>query len=163
MCYGGRCIIRSNLGCYMKSGGSLDHQQELPICPLNPSCVGGDHYLCAGNTFYIIRGDSFICVTDLTQPGSQIIMKQLAHICKNGHHYLSVRGKFCVIFTERKEYLIVSNLNTGADARHGTIVKENLYYYGFPKVKPPITIVHHYNGLKRSARQLDTKSHIFNQ
>ena len=142
------CIIRSDLGCYMKSGGSLDHQQELKINPLNPSCAGGDHYLCDGSTFYIIRGDSFVCVTDLTQPIDQIIVKQLADNCKNGDHYLSFYGKFCVVFTERKEYLTVSNLNTGADVQHATIDKENqdgLYYYGSPKINPPITIVHQVN------------------
>ena len=146
------CIIRSDLGCYMKSevkhGGSLDHQQKLQICPLNPSCAGGDHYLCEGSTFYIIRGDSFVSVTHLTQPIDQIIVKQLADICKSGDHYLSFGGKFCVVFTERKEYLIVSSLNTGADAQHGTIDKENLdglYYYGSPKNYPPITIVHQVN------------------
>ena len=142
------CIIRSDLGCYMKSTGSLDHQQELQIYPLNPSCAGGDHYLCVDSTFYIIRGDSFVTVTDLTQPIDQIIVKQLAGNCKNGDHYLSFYGKFCVVFTERKEYLTVSNLNTGADAQHGTIDKENqdgLYYYGSPKVNPPITIVHQVN------------------
>ena len=147
------CIIRSDLGCYMKSeakhGGSLDRKQELHISPLNPSCAGGDHYLCADSTFYIIRGDSFVCVTDLTQPiDQQIIVKQLADICQNGNHYLSFRGKFCVVFTEEKKYLTVSNLNTGADAQYGTIDKENqdgLYYYGSPKSNPPITIVHQVN------------------
>ena len=147
------CIIRSDLGCYMNSeakhGGSLDHKQELQISPLNPSCAGGDHYLCADSTFYIIRGDSFVCVTDLTQPiDQQIIVKQLADICQNGNHYLSFRGKFCVVFTEEKKYLTVSNLNTGADAQYGTIDKENqdgLYYYGSPKSNPPITIVHQVN------------------
>ena len=120
------CIIRSDLGCYMKCSGGLDHQQELPICPLNPSCAGGDHYLCAGSTFYIIRGDSFVCVTDLTQPvRTQIIVKQLAEICKNEDHYLSFGGKFCVVFTERKEYLTVTNLNTGAEPESFKIAEEN--------------------------------------
>ena len=143
------CIIRSDLGCYMKSGGKLDHKQELEISPLNPSCADGDHYLCVGNTFYIIRGDSFVCVTDLTQPvGSQIIVKQLADKCRNGDHYLSVRGKFCVVFTEQNEYRTVSDLNTGAELKSDTIAEENrdgLYYYGSPKVNPPITIVHQVN------------------
>ena len=138
------CIIRSDLGCYMKCGGKLDSNQQLPIHPLSPSCADGDHYLCKDSTFYIIRGNSFICVNDLTEPtGLDITVKPLAENCENGDHYLSFGGNFCIIFTQKNEYLIVSDLTTGKVIESATIIKANqngLYYYGSPS-KGKITIV----------------------
>ena len=49
-------------------------------------------------------------------------------------------GKFCIVFNDRKEYRTVSDLNTGAEEN-----RDGLYYYGSPKVNPPITIVHQVN------------------
>lgn len=129
-------IIRSDLGCYMKIDGYLDQPQKLNICPINPFCAGGDHYVNDGKMFYIIRGNSFISVSDLSYPtGHPVIVKSLHQSCSNGDHYLFANGSYFVIYEKSNTYIAVSDLSTGEAAKPtGEIQDGNrgIYYFGTP-------------------------------
>ena len=139
-------IIRSDLGCYMRCiNGHLDWEpdasskesQQLNIYSLNPACSGYDHYLHNGETFFLIKGERFIRVSDLTAPGGIPIKEQLmSKRCQNGDHYLSVAGTFIIIFNKTQTYLVVSDLATGDVIKSGMLIlsayKNGLYYYGAP-------------------------------
>ena len=134
-------IIRSDLGCYMEVDGHLDEQQKLKIFPLHPSCTGGDHYLNNGELFYIIRGNSFISVNDLSFPtGNSVKVKSLHQNCRNGDHYLYSHGSFIIIYEKSNTYVAVSDLSTGKMKEpSGKIYEGNrgIYYFGTPiKIHP---------------------------
>ena len=129
----------------MRSNGHLDHEQELQLFPLNPSCSGGDHYLNTGKFFYIIRGNEYIFVNDLSEPigedGSATMkgvnsIRTINSVCQNGDHYLYAGGNFVVIFKASNEYLVVSDLNTGNVVQPLTKMSSftsGVYFFGPPK------------------------------
>ena len=94
-------IIRSDLGCYMKVDNYYDSQQKLTVFPLNPYCANGDHYANDGKMFYIIQGDTFISVSDLSFPTDNSISVQTLHeSCRNGEHFMFAYDCFYVIFSD---------------------------------------------------------------
>ncbi|KAL1252286.1 hypothetical protein QQF64_020082 [Cirrhinus molitorella] len=59
-------IIRSDLGCYMKTG-DLNEGSDISICRLHPACQNGDHYIAdSKGYFHIIKGNSCRKVRDLS-------------------------------------------------------------------------------------------------
>ena len=71
-------IIRSDLGCYMKSP-DFQKGEDLDVHRLHPSCKGGDHYLADDkNRFYIIRGNIYCRVNDLsTGSNAELFIKKI--------------------------------------------------------------------------------------
>ena len=119
----------------MKIDSYLDASQKLTIFPLNPSCAGGDHYMNDGNMFYIIRGNSFISVNDLSFPTVNPVNVQSLHKnCSNADHYLN-NGSFIAIYEKSNTYVAVSDLSTGEITEpSGEIYYGNrgIYYFGTP-------------------------------
>lgn len=145
-------IIRSDLGCYMKCDSihldyppsdtttSTDKQksdmtgepQKYEIHPLHPSCTGGDHYMIGpDDNFYIIKGDHFICVSDLSLPMKiPIKVQSLSEHCRDGDNYLYYDGHFYII--KKDEYTLVSDL-TGEKEEVGKILdnyQDGAYFFG---------------------------------
>ncbi|XP_060722942.1 uncharacterized protein LOC132843544 isoform X2 [Tachysurus vachellii] len=125
-------IVRSDLGCYMYSTNF--HQGcDLTIYSLHPSCQGGDHYLAFDNsTFYIIKGNTCRCVSDMTNDYEAIVF-DLHPNCQGGDNYLSAYGNFYIIFKSRGVYRKTTNMNTDSNAVDYQLhpnCKEGLYYWG---------------------------------
>ena len=104
-------------------------------CPINPFCAGGDHYMNDGERFYIIQGNSFISVNNLSFPsGKPTKAKSMHQNCSNGDHYLCADGLFFVIYEKSNTYKAVSDLYTGEISESGKIYEGNcgIYYFGMP-------------------------------
>ncbi|XP_048373848.1 uncharacterized protein LOC125445061 [Sphaerodactylus townsendi] len=125
-------IVRSDLRCYMRAtnfnGGS-----QLELFQLHNSCQGGDHYLAHQNGyFYIIKGDNFRRVSDMTND-SEATVFSLHPDCRGGDHYLSSHGNFYIIFQDKGFYRSVAHLDTAEDLTDYTFhpeCKNGLYYWG---------------------------------
>jgi len=135
-------IIRSDLGCYMKCDSiHLDYapsdttnKQKYEIHPLHPSCAGGDHYVIGPKDhFYIIKGDHFIRVSDLSCPlNIPIEIQSLSKHCRNGANYLYYNEHFYIIKKGTGEYTRVSDL-TGEEQEVGKILddyRDGAYFFG---------------------------------
>lgn len=125
-------IIRSDLGCYMFST-NFHQGSDLTVYSLHPSCQGGDHYLAYDdNTFYIIKGNTYRRVSDLSRDFNSVVYN-LHRNCQGGDHYLSAYGNFYVIFKSRGVYRRTSNMNKDSDAVEYELhpnCKNGLYYWG---------------------------------
>ncbi|XP_026106561.1 uncharacterized protein LOC113078465 [Carassius auratus] len=103
-------IIRSDLGCYMQSS-NFNKGLDITIFGLHPACQNGDHYLGHNKGyFYIIKGNSYRRVTDLSTDSGAVVYS-LHPNCQGGDHYLSAFGKFYIIFQEKGTYRRTTNMN----------------------------------------------------
>ncbi|XP_048048329.1 uncharacterized protein LOC125269465 [Megalobrama amblycephala] len=130
-------IIRSDLGCYMKTS-DLNNGSDISIFSLHPACQNGDHYIgdWAGY-FYIIKGNNYRRVKNLTTD-SDAEVHSLHPNCQGGDHYLSANvqffplGKFYIIFQEKGTYRATTNMNTDSDAEEHNLhpdCRNGLYYW----------------------------------
>ncbi|XP_066487359.1 uncharacterized protein [Tiliqua scincoides] len=125
-------IVRSDLGCYMRST-NFNRGYDLEVFSLHNSCRGGAHYLAhQDDLFYIIKGDHYRRVSNMNQDWDAAVYT-LHPNCRGGDHYLSAFGKFYIIFQGRGIYRRVKDLNTDEDAVEYTLhpnYKDGLYYWG---------------------------------
>ncbi|XP_072518490.1 uncharacterized protein [Salminus brasiliensis] len=124
-------IIRSDLGCYMY-GRNLHQGLDLTVYSLHPSCQGGDHYLASYDRFYIIKGNSYRCVSDMTKDLESAVY-DLHPNCRGGDHYLSAHGLFYIVFQSRGVFRQTCNLTTDHDGRLYDLhpnCRDGLYYWG---------------------------------
>ncbi|XP_067299096.1 uncharacterized protein [Pseudorasbora parva] len=138
-------IIRSDLGCYMKTR-DLNKGSDISIFSLHPACRNGDHYLGGGpDNFFIIKGDSYRSVTDLTTD-SEAEVKSLHPNCRGGDHYFATGsmgsyGCIYIIFREKGTYRMTEDLHRDAEGAEYPMGSEymlhpncsnGLYYWGTP-------------------------------
>uniref|UniRef100_A0A8C2F3K4 Uncharacterized protein n=1 Tax=Cyprinus carpio TaxID=7962 RepID=A0A8C2F3K4_CYPCA len=127
-------IIRSDLGCYMQSS-NFNKGLDITIFSLHPACQNGDHYLGhQDGYFYIIKGDSYRMVTDLSTDSGAVVYS-LHPNCQGGDHYLSALGNFYIIFQGKGTYRKTTNLNQDTDAVEYDLqpnCRDGLYYWGLP-------------------------------
>ncbi|KAK9970038.1 hypothetical protein ABG768_028177 [Culter alburnus] len=127
-------IIRSDLGCYMQSS-NFNQGLDISIFSLHPSCQNGDHYLGhEDGYFYIIKGNSYRRVTDLTTD-SDAVVYSLHPNCQGGDHYLSAFGNFYIIFRGKGTYRRTTNMNQDSYAVEYSLhpnCRIGLYYWGLP-------------------------------
>ncbi|XP_077170231.1 uncharacterized protein LOC143825797 [Paroedura picta] len=125
-------IVRSDLGCYMRSTNFNDGN-DLEVFSLHNSCRGGDHYLAhEDDLFYIIKGDNYRRVSNMNKDDDAIVYS-LHPNCKGGDHYLSAFNHFYIIFQDRGVYRKVKNMNTDEDAVEYSLhpdCQNGLYYWG---------------------------------
>lgn len=125
-------IIRSDLGCYMQSS-NLNKGSDLTFFSLHPSCQNGDHYLADWyDNFYIIKGNSFRKVKDLSTDSDAVVLS-LDDSCRGGDYYFSANGLFYIIFQEKGTFHQTSNLNKDTDGEEKTLRfnwYNGLYYWG---------------------------------
>ncbi|KAG1949934.1 hypothetical protein F2P79_011620 [Pimephales promelas] len=129
---GFNCIIRSDLGCYMKIG-ELNKNSDISIHSLHPACKNGDHYLSANNgPLYIIKGKSVRSVNDLTTDSDAKVFT-LHPNCQGGDHYFFMYYEFIIIFKEKGTYRKTSDLNTDSYPEEFKLhpdCSNGLYYWG---------------------------------
>lgn len=127
-------IIRSDLGCYMQSS-NFNKGLDITIFGLHPACQNGDHYLGHNEGyFYIIKGNSYRRVTDLSTDSGAVVYS-LHPNCQGGDHYLSAFGKFYIIFQEKGTYRRTTNMNHDWEAVEYSLhpnCRDGLYYWGLP-------------------------------
>ena len=118
-------IVRSDLRCYMRSPTKDFHEgRDNTIRPLHPSCSEGDHYMAylykpatfsregGMQLFFVIKGDKFRRVTDLTAD-TNAVTGTLHEKCQKGDFYLAAPGgTFIIIFAKAWKYTVVSDLKT---------------------------------------------------
>ncbi|ROJ18937.1 hypothetical protein DPX16_0295 [Anabarilius grahami] len=124
-------IIRSDLGCYMRTN-NLKEGSNISIHSLHPSCQNGDHYLGSGDWFYIIKGNSYRRVTDLTKDSGAEVYS-LHPNCQGGDHYFSAYGYFHIIFHGKGTFRSVTDMNTDSGAEEYNLhpnCRNGLYYWG---------------------------------
>ncbi|CAJ0935048.1 unnamed protein product [Ranitomeya imitator] len=125
-------IVRSDLGCYMRST-SFHRGEGIEVFSLHPSCRGGDHYLAfTDDQFYIIKGDQYRHVSNLTT-GADAIIYPLHPYCRGGDHYLSSFDYFYIIYQDRGVYRKTSNLCDDAEGIEYPMhpnCSDGLYYFG---------------------------------
>ncbi|XP_027010820.2 uncharacterized protein LOC113647978 [Tachysurus fulvidraco] len=125
-------IVRSDLGGYMYST-NFHQGSNLTIYSLHPSCQGGDHYLAYDNsTFYIIKGNTCRCVSDMTNDYEAKVF-DLHPNCQGGDNYLSAYGYFYIVFKSRGVYHKTADMNTDSNAIEYPLhpnCKDGLYYWG---------------------------------
>ena len=124
-------IIRSDIGLYLESSNSGIEGEERR---LHPDCSGGDHYLsywhspfCGADYpyFFIIFGDRFRRVKNLSTAEDLTGYMELHEECRGGDHYLgtctfhlcSVSPSFIIIFAKEGFYRVVSDLETAANCK----------------------------------------------
>ncbi|XP_060111517.1 uncharacterized protein LOC132583843 isoform X2 [Heteronotia binoei] len=126
-------IVRSDLGCYMRAN-NFNHGYDLEVFSLHTSCWGGDHYLAyEDGSFYIIKGNKYRCVSNMTTDNNAVVVYSLHPSCQGGDHYFSAFGHFYIIFQGRGVYHRVTNLNTDNNAVEYTLhpdCQNGLYYWG---------------------------------
>lgn len=125
-------IVRSDLGCYMRST-NFNEGKDLEVFSLHNSCRGGDHYLAHDDDlFYIIKGDHYRRVSNMNQDKDSVVYS-LHPNCRGGDHYLSAFGNFYIIYQGKGIYRRVNNMNTDEEAVEYTLHPEcrnGLYYWG---------------------------------
>ncbi|XP_077095224.1 uncharacterized protein LOC143746880 [Siphateles boraxobius] len=125
-------IIRSDLDCYMKIG-SINRGSDISIFSLHPAYKNEDHYIGGDSYFFIIKGDSYRRVSDLTTDSDAGKEYSLHPNCRGGDHYFSTYGKFYIIFKEKGTYRITTNMNYDSDAVEYDLhpnCRNGLYYWG---------------------------------
>uniref|UniRef100_A0A8C5MLQ7 Uncharacterized protein n=1 Tax=Leptobrachium leishanense TaxID=445787 RepID=A0A8C5MLQ7_9ANUR len=125
-------IVRSDVGCYMRST-NFNKGEDLDVFSLHPACSNGDHYLAYDDDlFYIIKGTSFRCVSDIgTDEGA--IVCSLHPSCQGGDHYFSAFGNFYIVYQNQGVYRRTKNMTTYKDGIEYSLhpdCKDALYYYG---------------------------------
>ncbi|XP_077053704.1 uncharacterized protein LOC143706044 [Siphateles boraxobius] len=127
-------IIRSDLGCYMRSS-NFNKGSDLSIHDLHPSCQHGEHYFADENEqFYIIKGDDFRSVTDLSKDTDSSVFT-LHPDCRGGDHYLSAFDWFYIIFQEKGTYRRTIDLSKDSGSDEYPLppnCRDGLYYWGLP-------------------------------
>ena len=139
-------IIRSDLGCYMKVDNAYDPHREDPvqIYPLHPNCAWGDHYMATPapnpdkNHFYIISGDDFHIVTDLSTGAAPTIVSpqkfKLHEQCRGGDFYFARDSdSFYVIKLPKNKYLhsngLTYNTLPNSESNLPVACRECQYYW----------------------------------
>uniref|UniRef100_A0A3B1JF58 Uncharacterized protein n=1 Tax=Astyanax mexicanus TaxID=7994 RepID=A0A3B1JF58_ASTMX len=105
---------------------------NLTVKALHPSCQGGDHYLASEDKFYIIKGNRYRCVSDLSKDLDSAVY-DLHPKCEEGDHYLFAFGYFFIIFQSRGIYRRTCDLTTdenGYEFKLHPNCKDGLYYWG---------------------------------
>ena len=119
-------FIRSDMGCYLEF---TDSNELVGVRDLHESCSGGDHYLAYWHSpfvsadypyFFIIYGDVFRRVKNLTTAEDLTEDIELHEKCRGGDHYIgtstfhvfTVTPSFIIIFSNKGFYRIVSDLRT---------------------------------------------------
>ena len=156
-------IVRSDLGCYMKSGVEDLHEgsQKGDISALHPNCSGGDHYMAFTSVglliremFIVIKGNDFRQVRDLTKD-ADAVTGTLHKKCQGGDFYLAawravpyfnpISGpSYIIIFAKNWKYLVVSDLSTAKDAEEYELhdnCKGGLYYWADNSGRPKYYLV----------------------
>ncbi|XP_048048482.1 uncharacterized protein LOC125269595 [Megalobrama amblycephala] len=125
-------IIRSDFGCYMKTR-SLNKGSGVSIFNLHLSCKDGDHYIGHENGyFYIIRGNEYRKVKDLTTDREGKMYK-LHPNCQGGDHYFSANGKFYIIFKKRGIYRRTTDMTENwhpVEYKLHPDCSKGIYYWG---------------------------------
>ncbi len=135
-------IVRSDLGYYMKLKNGMskaEAKDDYTIHVLNPACSGGDHYVSNKTATYIIKGDHYRRVTDLTTDADAVV-KRLPTDYRGADFYVSQDESgnypFYAIFTKRGEYVDPNGDTISLDPS----CREGLYYWAtedyFYFVKP---------------------------
>ncbi|XP_051762706.1 uncharacterized protein LOC127519200 [Ctenopharyngodon idella] len=125
-------IIRSDLCSFLQSR-NLNKGSAISIRSLHPSCQNGDHYLGdSDNYFYIIKGNEYRRVRDLTTDSNAVVYS-LHPNCQGGDHYLSTGIDFFIIFQEKGRYRRTTNMSQDSDAEEYDLhpdFRNGLYYWG---------------------------------
>lgn len=138
-----QCIIRSDLGCYMKVYHLRDIVRQPKVHPLRSECSQGDHYLATPHHFYIIKGDEYRRVKSLrTDKGATIA--NLHWSCRGGDYYMATDdSNFYIVFADEGKCLHVNDMSTGANLKKYDLhdaCKGGYYYFAtagyFYLVKP---------------------------
>ncbi|XDV37862.1 hypothetical protein PO909_007398 [Leuciscus waleckii] len=124
-------IIRSDLGCYMRSS-NFRAGSDISVYALHPSCQLGDHYIGDTNWFYIIKGNQIRRVYDLTEDTDSSVYT-LHPKFQGGDHYLAAFGWFYIIYqsTYRRTADLSSDYNSNEFPLHPNC-RNGLYYWGLP-------------------------------
>ncbi|XP_051762710.1 uncharacterized protein LOC127519203 [Ctenopharyngodon idella] len=125
-------IIRSDLGCYMKTR-NLQQGLDISIFSLHPSCQNGDHYLGSDSDyFYIIKGNEYRKVNNLTTDSNAKVYT-LHPNCRGGDYYFSASGYFYIIFQKKGTYRRTTDMTNDSESvecnLHPTC-RNGLYYWG---------------------------------
>ena len=135
-------IVRSDLGQYLVTS-DFNKGTDLSIRYLHPDCRGGDHYLSYLHSnfsyFFIVYGDHYRRVTDLSTAADMTGDTQLHEKCRGGDCYLAtsdLRGftvvpSFIIVFSEKGMYRVVSDLGTAKNMKEYKLhdeCKGGLYY-----------------------------------
>ena len=139
-------IVRSDLKCYMKAWHLRDVKWQSTVHSLHPSCTGGLHYLATPHYFYVINGDEYRRVKDLSSDKGATVSK-LHDRCQGGTFYLATNDKnFYIVFASRGKYAHVTDLSTAADWDENDLhdaCKGGLHYFAtegyFYFIKPAET------------------------
>ncbi|XP_056094792.1 uncharacterized protein LOC130073418 [Rhinichthys klamathensis goyatoka] len=126
-------IIRSDLGCYMRSS-DFKQGSDLSILALHPACQHGDHYFGDYDWFYIIKGDDYRRVTDLSEDTDSSVYT-LHPNSRGGDHYLAAFGWFYIIFQEKGTYRRTADLSYDSRSEEFLLhpnCRDGLYYWGLP-------------------------------
>uniref|UniRef100_A0A8B9LBD6 Uncharacterized protein n=1 Tax=Astyanax mexicanus TaxID=7994 RepID=A0A8B9LBD6_ASTMX len=124
-------IIRSDFGCYMYST-NIHQGLNLTVKPLHPSCQGGDHYLASEDKFYIIKGNRYRCVSDLSKDLDSAVY-DLHPKCEEGDHYLFAFGYFFIIFQSKGKFCMTSDLKQKGNGFKFDLdpdCQDGLYFWG---------------------------------
>ena len=143
-------IVRSDLGLYLESR-DFNRATDATVRFLHPDCRGGEHYVSYLQTrltrdcwyFFIISGDYFRRVTDLSTAAHMTADIRLHEKCRGGDFYLATSQhsilhtftascSFVIVFADEGIYRVVSDLSTAENAKeyklHDTC-KGGLYYW----------------------------------
>lgn len=124
-------IIRSDVGVYMKCE-DIHAGKKIKIHCLSEACRWGDYYLATNSYFYIIKGDEYRRVTDLSRDDHAVVYS-LHRNCRGGSGYYSAFGKYYIVFANRGIYRRVSNMNKDEDPVEYKInqaFKDGIYFWG---------------------------------
>ncbi|XP_064417962.1 uncharacterized protein LOC135358294 [Latimeria chalumnae] len=134
-------IVRSDLGCYMESY-DFNKGSNLVVKSLHPACQGGDHYLAYYSYFYIIKGNSYRCVTNMSDDADATVY-ELHPNCQGGDHYLCTYGNFYIIFQDKGTYRCTSDMRYDSEAVEHSLhpdYRSGLYFWAeanyFNFIKP---------------------------
>ena len=124
-------IIRSDVGVYMRCE-DIHAGKDIKIHRLSEACRWGDHYLATDSHFYIIKGDEYRRVTDLSKD-EEAVVYSLHRNCRGGSGYYFAFGYWYIMFTNRGTYRRVSNMNKDEDAVEYKIhqaFQDGIYFWG---------------------------------
>ena len=124
-------IIRSDVGVYM-SCEDIHTGKRIKIHRLSEACRWGDHYLATDSYFYIIKGDEYRRVTDLSKDEDAVVYSLHCN-CRGGSGYYSAFGNWYIVFANRGTYRRVSNMNKDEDAVEYKIhqaFQDGIYFWG---------------------------------
>ncbi|XP_022532108.2 uncharacterized protein LOC111193922 [Astyanax mexicanus] len=127
-------IIHADLGCYMYST-NFHRGESLTVYSIHPSCQGGDHYFADTKYWYIIKGNTYRYLSDISKDiGTEVY--DLHPNCRGGDHYLCSYGYFYIIFQRKGVFRQTTDLTTysyGAEYKLHPNCRDGLYYWGTSK------------------------------